>query len=247
MSSNINANSQLNQLYLGDALQWLKTLSDSSSDAVITDPPYASGGLTTSQRQQLPSAKYVTNGQAKQWLDFQGDNKDQRSHLHWSLLWLEEAYRILKDGSIICVFSDWRQLPLTTDALQMSGFIWRGVVVWDKTEATRPQLGRFRHQAEYIVWASKGKLPTKRDAPVLPGVMRFPVKQSDKFHMTGKPTDLMRKLVQICEAGGVIVDPFAGSGTTLVAAQAEGFSFLGCEKNNAYYEVAQQRIQQQYN
>jgi len=64
------------------------------------------------------------------------------------------------------------QLPLTTDALQCAGYTWRGVVEWDKTEGLRPQLGRFRNQAEYVVWSSKGTMPVKRRAPDLPGVVR---------------------------------------------------------------------------
>ncbi|MCZ5321894.1 hypothetical protein O5699_04105 [Escherichia coli] len=56
------------------------------------------------------------------------------------------------------VFSDWRQLPALTDAFQAGGVLWRGLVVWDKTQASRaPHTGYFRHQAEYVVWGSNGK------------------------------------------------------------------------------------------
>ncbi len=140
------------------------------------------------------------------------------------------------------LFTDWRQLPLTTDALQCAGFTWRGVAVWDKTEGVRPQLGRFRNQAEYVVWGSKGAMPLGRRAPVLPGVIREPVRKADKHHMTGKPTDLMRQLVRICEAGGRILDPFAGSGTTLLAADAEGYQWTGIEMTSHYHCVASSRL-----
>lgn len=60
--------------------------------------------------------------------------------------------------------------------------------------------------------------------------------------MTGKPTALMRQLVQSCEEGGRVLDPFAGSGTTLVAAQLEGYSWLGCEMTDHYVEAAAQRL-----
>lgn len=125
---------------------------------------------------------------------------------------------MLKDGAPVCVFTDWRQLPLTTDALQCAGFTWRGITVWDKTEGVRPQRGRLCNQAEYIVWGSKGGMPLARNAPTLPGVIKAKVRRDDKLHMTGKPADLMRQVVRICEAGGRILDPFAGPGTTLVAA-----------------------------
>ncbi|MCC4613250.1 site-specific DNA-methyltransferase [Xanthomonas campestris pv. esculenti] len=230
-----------NQLLQGDALTILPTLEANSFDALITDPPYASGGLTAAARARPPSTKYCRDGGHA---DFVGDERDQRSHLKWMHLWLSECARVLKDGAPVLLFTDWRQLPLTTDTLQIAGFTWRGITVWDKTEGVRPQLGRFRNQAEYIVWGSKGNMPLDRRAPVLPGVIRESVRKADKHHLTGKPTELMRQLVRICEAGGRILDPFAGSGTTLVAAGLEGFEVVGIELTGAYVSVAEKRLLQ---
>lgn len=56
--------------------------------------------------------------------------------------------------------------------------------------------------------------------------------------MTGKPADLMRQLVRICEAGGCILDPFAGAGTTLVAAQLEDYRWVGCKATRHYRGTA---------
>lgn len=232
-----------NTLYQGDAMQLLRTLESNSHDALITDPPYSSGGLHMGQRQAEPGTKYMQGGTLVRHAEFSGDNRDQRSQTLWCTLWLLECFRILREGSPVCLFTDWRQLPMTTDALQAAGFTWRGVAVWDKTEGVRPQLGRFRAQAEYVVWGSKGRMPLNRPVPVLPGVFREPVRRADKFHMTGKPTDLMRQVVKICEPGGRILDPFAGSGTTLVAAQLEGFSWSGIELTEHYHQVARQRLQ----
>lgn len=231
-----------NQLLKGDALSVLPTLEAGSFDALITDPPYSSGGLTAGARQKPPSKKYPQGGTPVLHADFAGDECDQRSHLRWMTMWLAECSRLLKDGAPVCLFTDWRQLPLTTDALQCAGFTWRGITVWDKTEGVRPQLGRFRNQAEYVVWGSKGNMPLQRRAPVLPGVIREPVRKADKLHMTGKPTPLMRQLVRICEEGGRILDPFAGSGTTLVAAQQEGYRWVGVEMTDHYAQVARDRL-----
>ncbi|CAD7721842.1 Modification methylase DpnIIB [Xanthomonas hydrangeae] len=228
-----------NQLLQGDALTILPTLEANSFDALITDPPYASGGLTAAARARPPSTKYCRDGGHA---DFVGDERDQRSHLKWMHLWLSECARVLKDGAPVLLFTDWRQLPLTTDALQIAGFTWRGITVWDKTEGVRPQLGRFRNQAEYIVWGSKGNMPLDRRAPVLPGVIRESVRKADKHHLTGKPTELMRQLVRICESGGRVLDPFAGSGTTMVAAQLEGFASVGIEMTDQYASVARNRL-----
>lgn len=230
------------QLYQGDCLKLLPTLPDESIDAVITDPPYSSGGLSSGARAAMPSKKYTNNRFL--YPDFYGDNKDMRAFLHWCALWLGECFRIAKPGSPICVFTDWRQLPVTTDALQAGGWTWRGTAVWDKTEAVRPQPGRFRSQCEYIVWGSKGDMPINRKVKVLPGVFRVIVKAKEKYHMTGKPLQLMEKLVQITESGGVILDPFAGSGSTGVAALSLGYSFMGIEQSNDYNNIARKRLTQ---
>jgi len=75
-----------------------------------------------------------------------------------------------------------------------------------------------------VVWGSKGNTPVKRQAQVPLGVLRESVRKADKHDMTGKPTDLMRRLVRICGEGCRILGPFAGSGATLVAAEREGMN-----------------------
>jgi site-specific DNA-methyltransferase (adenine-specific) len=229
-------------LYRGEALSFLQSLPSASVDAVITDPPYSSGGQFRGDRANDTGAKYVQTGTKVERPDFAGDNRDQRAYAYWCALWLAECLRIAKPGSPICVFTDWRQLPTTTDMIQAGGWVWRGVAVWDKTEAARPMAGRFTSQAEYIVWGSAGAMPVDLTAPVLPGVYRVVVKQRDKFHQTGKPTELMRQIVKICPEGGTILDPFAGSGTTGVAALLERRRFIGCEKQEDIAAVAKSRI-----
>lgn len=231
------------QIHQGDCLKILGQLPDKSVEAIITDPPYSSGGQTSGTRAAMPSKKYVQSGTKIKRPDFFGDNKDQMSYLYWCSLWLGECFRLAKEGSPICLFTDWRQLPITSVALQAGGWIFRGIVPWNKTESSRPILGRFRNQAEYIVWGSKGDMPTSRNVKVLPGVYTFPVRQDDKFHLTGKPTELMEAIVKIAEPNSTILDPFMGSGTTGVAAIKQGFSFIGIEQSKVYFSIAQQRLE----
>lgn len=130
-------------------------------------------------------------------------------------------------GAPISFFSDWRHLPTTTDVLQAGGFVWRGLVVRDKTEACRPAMGRFLAQCEYIVWGTAGPSQDREDVGCLWGAIREPVRVADKHHITGKPTAVMQQLVRVCPPIGTAVDPFAGSGTTGVAALLEGRRFVG--------------------
>lgn len=230
------------QLICGDALRVMKTLQENSCDAIITDPPYASGAATQSGRSQSTSRKYTATKGRCPYPDFAGDQMDQRSWTHYMRDVFAEAYRVCKPGSVCAATIDWRQLPSLTDALQQAGWIWRGTVVWDKVNA-RPQRGRFRQQAEFVVWGSKGVLNLDRPVPVLPGVISAPPEHSERIHQTQKPMALMRTLVRICLPGGTILDPFAGSGTTLAAAREEGYDALGIEAVPAIYEAARQRLQ----
>jgi site-specific DNA-methyltransferase (adenine-specific) len=62
-------------------------------------------------------------------------------------------------------------------------------------------------------------------------------------HPTVKPTDLMRYLCRlVTQLGGIILDPFMGSGSTGKAAKREGFDFIGIERDEAYFEIAKRRI-----
>jgi site-specific DNA-methyltransferase (adenine-specific) len=224
----------------GNCLGVLGKMQDESVDAIVTDPPYSSGGLHAVDRAALPSKKYMQSGTKVQRPEFEGDSRDQRSFGFWCTLWLSECYRVAKPGAPVCVFADWRQVSIATDVLQAAGFTFRGIVPWDKTPAVRPQRGRFRNQAEYIVWGSKGRMPADRAVPVLPGVISEAVRSREKRHMTGKPVELMRQVVRICEPGGVVLDPFCGSGTTGIACQLEGLRFVGIELTDSYARVARE-------
>ena len=205
----------------GDSLSLMECMDNDCYHAVVTDPPYASGGLTTAERKASPARKYLSSSR---YLSFDNDTRDQSTHFLWSVMWMQEAIRITRHGGWLMVFSDWRQLPLTSDALQVAGWTWRAVVTWDKTEACRPHQGMFRNQSEFILIATRGSIGKEQDRPrVFPaGVFRHYLKPSDKMHLTGKPVPLMRHLMTVLPPGSRVLDPFMGSGTTLVAARDLG-------------------------
>jgi site-specific DNA-methyltransferase (adenine-specific) len=228
-------------LYLGDCLEILPTLG--KVDAVVTDPPYSSGGFTRGDRTQSTLNKY---GLKKYINNFSGDSKDQRSWIMWMSMWLNLALRISEPGAMFLLFTDWRQLPAATDALQFGGAVWRGIVVWDKN-ATRPEPDRFKAQAEYIIWGTNGprKLEFKNpDAVYLPGVFQIPPpKSSVREHPTQKPVELLKNLVCIARPKQTILDPFMGSGTTGVACVELSRQFIGIEINEGYFDIACKRIE----
>ena len=224
----------------GDSLQIIRQFEPNSFDAIITDPPYASGGASPATKNRSTNEKYSSMSKDKALPDFDSDQMDQLSWMFWTAAWLQDARRAAKPGAPVCLFIDWRQLPAMTLALQWAGWTWRGVAVWDKV-ASRPQKGRFRQQSEYIVWGSNGKMPLERNVGCLPGVFRHSNPQN-RIHVTEKPLQLMRDVVQICEPGGRILDPFAGAGTTVLAAVQEGYEAVGIEMSGAYFRRSAERL-----
>lgn len=78
----------------------------------------------------------------------------------------------------------------------------------------------------------------------LPGVFKYGNPQN-RIHLTEKPLQLMRDIVKITEPGGHILDPFAGSGTTVLAAVLEGYTATGIEVTDEYARLARERIAQE--
>jgi site-specific DNA-methyltransferase (adenine-specific) len=234
------------RLYQGDALHLLPRLAAGSVSAVITDPPYCSGGLTAGERAKDPGEKYCHSGNTLGRPSFVGDARDQRSFIYWCSIWMSLARQAAQPSAYGLFFTDWRQLPAMTDAVQAAGWTWRGIIAWDKGRGARaPHKGFVRHQCEYVIWATNGPVPQLTDRGPFDGCLNYSVKRTDKFHITGKPTPLMDDLVKIAPPGGVILDCFAGSGTTGVAALRQGRRFLGFELSPEYCRIAASRLGEQ--
>jgi site-specific DNA-methyltransferase (adenine-specific) len=226
------------RVYQGDCLRLLQELPDDSVDSLVTDPPYCSGGDVEAD----PNEKYVQGGMKLQRPTFAGDNRSPHAFRYWCALWMSEAFRACKRGAYAIVFSDARMLPEACDVFEAGGFIRRGIIPWDKTEKSRaPHSGYFKLQAEFAIWGSKGDLPKHSFGP-FPGAYRVPVRLDDKFHTTGKPTFLMQQLLKPIQKNAIVLDPFAGSGSTGVAAKLEGLQFIGFEATEEYTKIANERL-----
>lgn len=232
-------------LYHGDALAVLRALPDACVDAVITDPPYSSGGMYRGDRMQGTHTKYVqTNSRARDaFEEFGGDNRDQRAYGYWCALWLAEALRVTKPGGACLLFSDWRQLPTTADALQSGGWVWRGIVPWWKPNGRNTQ-GRFANTCEYVLWGTNGPRPADA-SETLRGFFQVSVAPTaERDHVAQKPLEVMRELVKIVRVGETVLDPFAGSCTTGVAALNERRRFLGVEMSAVHVETGAERMRE---
>ena len=80
----------------GDTLKLVKAFQPGIFDAVITDPPYASGGTKQNERNRTTNQKYSSMKAENALPDFDGDNKDQRSWTHWMAEWLYDVRKACK-------------------------------------------------------------------------------------------------------------------------------------------------------
>lgn len=212
-------------------------------DAVITDPPYSSGGQFKGDRAKSVVAKYVQSGTKAARPEFTGDSRDQRSFLVWSTLWLTGAYHASRDKAHLLVFTDWRQLPTITDAIQCAGWLWQGVNVWHKS-TSRPRPNAYRADAEYVVWATKGPLGKQDyESAVYPAGVMKAAPPTDRVHTTQKPVEVMEWLCALLPPDSLVCDPFMGSGSTLVAARNLGHRCVGVDVSQQFCDFTVDRLQ----
>jgi DNA modification methylase len=223
-------------LYHGDALDALADL-DLTVDAVVTDPPYASG--TRHEAGKSSSGAMLRAGR------FSDRPIDLDQMTTVGFVWLMRAVAMgtramLVDGGSFLSFIDWRQWPNLVGALETANLRIQGMVVWDKGHFG---MGNgFRSQHELICHASKG-VPTIYDKGI-GNVLGFP-RQEPVDHPSPKPEGLMQRLTAaVTPPGGLVLDPFAGSGTTLRAAKNLGRRCIGIEMDESYCQIAAERLGQ---
>lgn len=230
-------------LYHGDALAVLQNLTP-GQDAILTDPPYCSGGYMEAQKgaakvQGLRSQTQKT--ESFKW--FAGDNLTTVG-LTWLLRGtLIEARRLLHPNRSAFVFCDWRMIPALVPALESSGLRWRNLLVWDKVSAG---LGcGFKPVHEMVAEFTNGATEyARRDGK---NVLRHKRTTSAKRkHGAQKPTNLLREIIRTAtRPGETVLDPFAGAGSTLVAAKQEGRRAIGVEIDEVYCEEIAKRLSQE--
>lgn len=227
-------------LYHGDALNVLWSVDAIGAHALIADPPYCSGGFTESAKRQAKGQGLRSEilVDAK-W--FGGDNMTTGG-LTWLLRSVAVAFKAHAESeqSTMSFFCDWRMVPALAPAIESAGLRYQAMPVWNKMV---PGLGTgFRAQHECVMHfaigtpgyhsASYGNvLANKRQASI------------DREHDTQKPLDLMRMFVEVqSPAGGTVLDPFMGSGSTGVAAVRAGRHFVGIEHDPEHFATACRRI-----
>lgn len=234
-------------IYHGDCREILPSLSGEGIDAIVTDPPYSSGGMYRADRAVATADKYqISHETNRSYATFSGDNRDQRSFEKWVDSWASMALPLVPDGGGIGIFIDWRNVACVVDAIQMAGWVYRGLTPWHKGTDLRPNKGWFRRNIEFIVWGSAGPFLTgpQAEGECWDGLFVSRVNDGDKHHQTGKPVDLMTQMLSVRPEWNTYLDPFMGSGSTLKAAKSLGKRAIGIEIEESYCEIAVDRLAQ---
>ena len=199
----------------GDCIDVLSYLPARSVDFVLTDPPYL-------VRYQDRRGRRVIN-----------DDNDA---------WLKPAfcqiYRVLKHDSLCVSFYGWDKVDTFMAAWREAGFRPVGNIVFRKPYASRSRYLSYRHESAYLL--AKG-IPAFPDRPP-PDVLDWRY-SGNRLHPTQKPVESMKPLIDAyTRPGAVVLDPFCGSGSTLVAARELGRRYIGIDLDPDHHRTARTRL-----
>lgn len=224
-------------VHLGDCLEVMAGMDDGSIGTVLTDPPYSSGGRRENARSLRKSMVRETNDD--DWI--RGDGMSTAGFT-WLLRSCGVQWRrLLVTGGHALTFIDWRMAGTLAAALESADLRQHPMLIWDKAKIGMGAI--FRNQHEFIVHTTAGNpiAPQRRDVG---NVLRFPSIRTDN-HPTEKPEQLLRTLLSVvAPADGIVLDPFAGSGSTLTAARSLGLKAIGIESDERYCETIARRLDQ---
>lgn len=224
-------------IYHGDALAVLSEFDAGSIDNIFTDPPYSSGARQSAQMRGRKSMRRATGPHAK-W--FGTDNLSAHGFSMLVRMLFVECFRVCPEGGHLFSFIDWRQWPVMAGSLESAGWTLRSCLIWDKEHFG---MGNgFRQQSEFILHGSVGVADNflRHDIGT---VLRAPRSKAD-LHPTQKPVDLIELIVSAVP-GESVIDPFMGSGSTLLAAKNLGRKAIGIEIEERYCEMAANRLGQE--
>ena len=239
-------------LYQGDTLEWLTTLEPDSVDCIWTDRPYllSNDGITCVAGKMVK----VNKGE---WDRSRGIELDHQ----FNRTWLTECLRILKPSGSIWVSGTLHVYLSVGMAMQELGFRILNDIVWEKP-APPPNLGCrcFTHASELILWATKAKkggkdrhifnyqaMKDENGGKQMKSIWRLstPSAEEKKYgkHPTQKPLALISRCLRAStNPGNIVLDPFAGSSSTGVAAISLGREFIGCEQDAKFVRISKARL-----
>lgn len=246
----------LNQIVRGDSIQSLVALPAHSVDLIFADPPY---NLQLQRDLWRPNQTQV-DGVDDEWDQF----ADFAAYDAFTRAWLQGARRVMKQTATIWVSGTYHNIFRVGQTLQDLGFWILNTIAWHKPNAMPNFRGtRLKNDLEFLIWAKYAEKSTYTfnhqqmkqfnlgkqlgsmwTIPACGGAERLKDASGKKLHPTQKPEALLRRVILASShAGDVILDPFLGSGTTAAVAKQLHRHWIGFERDEAYLQAAQRRIE----
>jgi len=205
----------MHNIVLGDCLNVMPTLPDASADFVLTDPPYL-------VNYQDRSGRSIANDRDSDWLQPA----------------FAEMYRVLRRNSFAVSFYGWSRVDLFMAAWRAAGFRVVGHLVFAKRYASSTRYVRYQHESAFLLAKGAPPVPSRPIPDVLPWQYT-----RNTLHPTQKPVTALSPLIQsFTKPGDLVLDPFAGSGSTNEAAFHTGRRSLGIEVDPTYHRAAVARM-----
>lgn len=205
----------INQIVQGDCVQVLKSLPGNAVDLIITDPPYL-----VNYRDRSGRTVRNDSGDAE-FLDAFAD-----------------IYRVLKPDSFCVCFYGWTRVDEFFGAWRQAGFRPVGHIVWQKDYSSSSGFLQYRHEQAYLLAKGNPGRPAQPMRDVQPWEY-----SGNRMHPTEKAIGILTPLVRaFSKPGGIVLDPFAGSGSTAVAAALSGRRYIGIELEARYCRHARTRL-----
>jgi adenine-specific DNA-methyltransferase len=204
-----------NTIHHGDCLNILPTLPAGSADFILTDPPY------------------ITRYKSRDGRTVPNDDNDA-----WLKPAFAEMYRVLARDRFCVSFYGWPCADRFLVAWRAAGFRVVGHFVFPKRYSSARKFLCYQHECAYLL--AKGEPPVPAAPP--PDVLQWRY-TGNRLHPTQKPQSILTPLVEAFTVpGGLVLDPFAGSGSTLRAAKKLGRRYLGIELDEGYHAIAGKRL-----
>lgn len=232
---------KINEIMHGDCIELLREIPDESVDLVLTDPPYGIAFFSNMSN----DAEYRDN--LKSVDGIYNDGNDNTAFLAEVI---HELARVLKNDSHIYWFTRWDRIQYQQPILEKY-FSVKNAIVWDKGSGSMGDLlGSYSGYYETILFAQKGRrelnrVGDKRRHPDILRVNKIPARRLRHSHE--KPEELIEFLIEkSSDEGEVVLDPFAGSGTTAVCAKRLNRNFITMELDEYYVNIAKQRLYEEF-
>lgn len=224
----------MHKIILGDCRDVLAKIEECSIDLIVTDPPYKITKTSGSATSSSLGHKWTGNIKA---CDKNAGIVNDTSFGEWMTL----AHRVLRDGAHCYVFTNDKNMTDLLKIAEVSGFRLSNILVWKKQNCTPNRY--YMKNCEFIVFLYKGRAKTINDYSSSQFMEYSNVNGKDKLHPTEKPIPLLEKLItNSSEEGQIVLDPFAGSGTTLRAAENTRRNSIGIEVDLQYVNISKQRF-----